>query len=253
MTVGLIYCVFQQADYLPRSLGPWIEAKRTRLGGNDYLICAVSVPFEGFSMEEPPDRTRTLLGMHAQAGDIDHAIVRDKPMKETEARGAALRWLVEHGADTLIQWDSDEMGTTEQIARILAFWAARPQIAWARLSYRNRVFTPDQYLVEPFTPPRIHRAVLRHCQAHSFWDDNNVAYREPITGQMFRDVEMPSVVVPPAVALVDHYTWLSDSRGKAKQKYQWARWGRCDFDWDDTRGGLIFRDGIPPPETARDE
>jgi hypothetical protein len=256
--IGVIFCAFQAEDLLARSLGPWIETRRQHLGGHEFIICAVSVPFEGFDTSgEPEDRTRAILGGHAQAGEIDHAIVRDKPMKETEARGAALRWLVAQGVDTLIQWDSDEFPTTEQIERILAFVAARPHIAWFRLSYKNRVFTPDQYLVQPFTPPRIHRVQppgTMSIRADIFYEDNGIVYGRTDNPHVDRipDHYFPSLTIPKSVAWIDHWTWLSDLRSKRKQAYQWARWQRCDFAWDDSRGGLIWRDGQPVPETARD-
>lgn len=254
MTVGVIWVGHQCEDYAERSLAPWIAARAAKLGGHEFIICAVSVPFTGFQQDGKPDRTRAILGCHLTDDKIDHAIVSDKPMAETDARGAALRWLVDKGVDTLFQWDSDEFATTEQLSRILAFWEARPGICWARLSYKNRVFTPNQYLVEPFTPPRIHRvrAPGSSYEARSFYEDNGIAYHGTITRDIVPDAHFPSVTVPRSVAWVDHWSWMSDSRGRAKCRYQWARWKRCDFDWDDARGGLIWRDGQPVPETAQD-
>ena len=76
----------------------------------------------------PPDRTRTILGTYAQMEDIDHAIVSDHATAETEARGRALRWLVDKGCDITWQVDSDELYTAEQIAAICGFVASRPAL-----------------------------------------------------------------------------------------------------------------------------
>lgn len=253
MTIGLIHVGYKCADTLRDSLRPWLAAKQQGLGGHSFKICAVSVPFESFdSSALPDDDTRSILGELAHTGAIDHAIVRDKPMKETDARGAALQWLVDEGAQILWQVDADEVFDVDQISRIMAFIEARPHAVWAKVSYRNLVFTPSQYLVQPFQPPRIHRVHLCHCSAAGFWDDNNVYYQEPVTGQRYRDVEMASITVPPAVALVPHFSWMNSMRSRLKSEYQMRRWGRCDFAWDDRRGGLIFRDGVPPPEVARE-
>ncbi len=250
MKVGVILCAWQTEEYVEASLAPWIAARETRLGGHDYVICAVSVPFEGFAQSEPRDRTRAILGAAVQADNIDHVIVTDKPMKETEARGRALQWLIERGVDVLWQWDADEIGTAEQIAAIAGFVAARPQVPWFRVCYRNYVFDQQTYLVDPFTPPRIHRVAAGELRATDFYDDNNVLYRRPGDGWIVRDTDLPCVTIPKAVAWIKHLTWLSDLRSKTKAAYQWVRWGRCDFDWDDSRGGLIWRDGQPIPETA---
>lgn len=253
MTIGLIHVGYKCADTLRDSLRPWLAAKEQSLGGHRFVICAVSVPFESFdSSALPNDDTRSILGELAHSGQIDHAIVRDKPMKETEARGAALQWLVGQGAEAIHQVDSDEYYDVGQIERIYRFIDARPQVTWFRVALKNQVFTPSQHLAEPFTPPRIHRVNVPGYRAHSFWDDNNVLYGGTITRDLIRDVEFASVTVPRQIAWVPHASWLNSLRSKVKQAYQWSRWGNCTFAWDDRRGGLIFRDGVPPPEVARD-
>ncbi len=258
---GVIFTSYRCAEHLEASLRPWIEARKQRLGGHDWLICAVSVPFEGFD-NGPDDATRGLLGAAAQYGEIDHVIVRDKPTKETEARGAALQWLVAKGAKILWQADGDEFPTLDEIARTTAFVARAPLVPWFRGSLKNLVFTPDQHLVEPFCPPRIHRVKVAQLTAAGFWDDNNVYYAmpEPAVSGVVKDVEMPHLTVPKAVAWVRHATWLSDERSRRKIDYQvnGRKWPSCSFAWDDARGGLVWneehfkRTGQPLPEVARD-
>ncbi len=255
MKIGIIFAAFQAEDLLTRSLTPWIEARSQKLGGHEFVICAVSVPFEGFDTSgEPADNTRSILGAHVAHGkDIDHAIVRDRPMKETEARGAALRWLVEQGVEVTWMVDHDEVYTTTEIQRILAFIQGRPLVAAFRGSLRNLVFDERTYLVQPFTPMRGHRVTAGGYTADSFWDDNNVLYRSrQFADHAKRDIDLPCLTIPKALQFTAHYTWLNDQRSKRKSEYQWARWKRCDFDWDDSRGGLIWRDGVAVPETARD-
>ncbi len=251
MKVGLIYCAWQAADLVPLSLTPWIEAKRARLGGHDYVICAVSVPFESFPQTEERDRTRSILGAHAQAGDIDHVVVNDRPMKETAARGSALRWLEEKGAEVVWQWDSDEVTDAAEIERTLRFVETRPQIAWFRGSLRNYVFDRQTYLTESFTPPRIHRMRVGGYRAGGFWDDNNVSYYGTVTRDILRDVNFPNVTIPKAVAWVRHFSWLNDERSRAKVLYQESRGWKCSFKWDETKG-LVWNEALPIPETATD-
>lgn len=265
---GIIYVAYQSEDLLPASLTPWVEAKRAQLNGHQFTICAVSVPFEGFPQEATLDNTRALLGAHAQDGTVDHVIVRDKPMKETEARGAALKWLVEKGVTATWQHDSDEIITTDQIARIVAFVEASPWMMSYRLSLRNAVFDEHTYLAEPFQPMRIHRThgPGGHV-ADGFWDDNNVRYTRPWTRdradcEVTRDIQMASMVVPPSVAWLVHLSWLNNARSKSKAEYQQRRWGPpvgagCSFAWDESRGGLVWNDahfaltGQPLPEVVK--
>ncbi len=265
MKVGIIFCAYQCEDLLPKSLTPWVQARGARLGGHDYSICAVSVPFEGFPQEAELDNTRTILGAHAHYGRIDHVIVTDKPIKETEARGSALKWLRDEAkVDVIIQWDADEKPTEKDILGIVTFIEANPFVVWFKFSYRNLVFTKSLALKEPFTPPRAHRVrVPGGYVAHSFYADNNIRYVEEAYGEMNGGIKpdslFPSMTIPEVVANPLHYSWLNDKRSKRKQEYQSLRWAPpigagCSFAWDDSRGGLIWNEeyfrltGQPIPE-----
>ncbi len=259
MRIGLIYVAYQAEDLVPASLAPWVEAKRARLGGHDYLICAVSVPFEGFPQDEERDRTRSILGAHAQCGEIDHVVVGDKPHKETDARGAALRWLMTQGVDVVWQVDADEVYTEEDIMRILDFVCNTPLTTWYRLSLRNAVFDDRTFLTEPFTPSRIHRVHHRHggYSLHSFCDDNDLLYGGNITRDLKRQDQFASMTVPSSFAFVRHLSWLNNERSRKKVAYQTARGWECSFRWDETTG-LQFNEayyakrGLPLPEVVHE-
>lgn len=249
---GIIWVGYQCEDMLERSLAPWIAARREKLKGHEFVVCAVSVPFEGFEAAHH-DMTRLQLYVSQQTGEIDHLIVSDEPMKEVDARGAALRWLRTQGVTYLWQHDADEFITADQIAAIARFVEARP-VDWYRLSLKNQVFAPNQYLIEPFTPPRIHRVYNPGgFVAAGFHQDNNVYYERPWNGERILDTQMASLTVPKGVAWISHESWLNNSRSKAKIAYQKARgWPNCSFSWDDSQGGLIWNPALPIPETATD-
>lgn len=248
---GIILCAFNAQPHLAASLAPWIAARRDHLGGHSFTICAVSTPFEAFP-QVASDDTREVLRAHLAAGDIDHLIEGNVPIRETAARGAALRWLKDRGADATWMWDADEIATVEQLGKIAAFVEANPLTPWFRVAYRNHVFDERTYLVDPFTPPRIHRIRIGGYEADSFWDDNNVLYRGTITRDFRRDDSFACLTVPKTCAWIKHMSWLNDLRSKAKQKYQWDRWGNCSFKWDDAQGGLVWADPSRAPETATD-
>ncbi len=254
--IGIIFCSWQAEDLLERSLRPWIEARATQLDNNQFLICAVSVPFEGFP-QDPLDNTQTLLHRHFNLDDIDNLISGEVPMKETEARGQALKWLVDQGCDLTIQVDADEFYTAIEIENIFQFVAKNPLIVWFRGSLKNYVLDDKTYLVKPFTPPRIHRVSYDGYKADCFLDDNNIGYikrTEEGTYCSRDEVGFPHITIPKAIVWTRHESWGNNERSRKKILYQNSRPGwKCDFDWDDSRGGLIWRDGVAIPETARDE
>lgn len=242
MKAGVIFCAFNAEDLLEDSLSPWVEARSQEVGGNQFCIVAVSIPFEKFEEPRADDTLEGLRG-YLDAGKIDRLIASDRPMKETEARGKALSYLVEKQCDITIMVDSDEIYTTEEIERILEFVEERPATTCFKGSLKNYVFNGRTYLAQPFNPMRIHRVRRGTYVADSFWDDNNILYRGTLTRDFKRDVDFPCLVIPKAVAWVKHFSWLNDQRSKKKVEYQTSRSWICSFDWDDSRGGLIWRSG----------
>lgn len=249
--IGVIYTSYDMDEYLFMSLNPWIAARKNYLDGNEFVICAVSVPFEGFPVSGRADQTSAHLKAALEADEIDHLITDDTPMRETAARGAALQYLLgKQNCDVIIQVDGDEKYLKKDISAIFKFVADNPFIAWFRISLRNIVFTPNQWLAEPFTPPRVYRNVApgRKYRLWNFADDNNIAYMGTVTRDIRPDSDFASMTVPPSVAFPAHFTWLNDERSRRKIDYQRSRGWNCSFSWDDSKGGLIFNPDLPAPE-----
>ncbi len=259
---GIIFCGFNCADTLEESLAPWIAAREWRLGGHDWVISAISVPFTGFP-QETLDRTHEILTSHFERGYIDFLNKgTDKTWTEVQARGMALQDLVSAGCSLSWQVDSDENYEVGQIARIVAFVEARPFVDAWKLSLKNYVgLNGDDktYLVEPFQPMRLHRLHLANglC-VDRFYQDNNVCYTRPgeqdKPDNVVADVQLAVATVPPGCAWISHQSWPPTIRSRRKCEYQLSRAGwKPDFAWDDSRGGLVWRDGVVPKETARDD
>lgn len=248
MTFGVIYVSYESEDLLSMSLSPWIAARRERLGGHSYVVCAVSVPFTGFPHDptKPLDGTIPRLQQHLLAGDIDHLITSPYPIVETEARGQALRWLVGEGegAEVIWQSDGDENVNQQDIFSIACFVEQNEWMQWFRISYSNLVFDEKHCLAEPFIPARLHRVYAPGgYKVYGFYEDNNVLYRRPWQGDegtSLMDVAFPSMTIPPNVANPLHYSWLSNDRSRRKIAYQMARWGHCSFKWNEEKGALEF-------------
>lgn len=231
MRIGIILTGFNMEEYVESCLSAWLEARRSNLGGHEFVICAVSVPFAGFP-NTIEDNTTSLLFDQMSIGNIDHLVDGPRNIPETTARGMALQWLKERGVDILWQVDLDEMYTVSDINNILTFVKSNPFIAFYRVSLKNYVFDTNTYLTEPFTPARIHRVIYGNLEISGFWADNNAHYNHGGT----RDTELSCLTVPPLVAWIKHLTWQNDLRSKDKVEYQQLRWGTCSFKWDNVEG-----------------
>lgn len=256
MKVGVIYTAFNAEPYLHRSLPPWMDARTDKLGGHDYLIAAVNYPFIGFDTSGPRDFTDRILTEYLQHGRIDHLCAGADPVTEVVARGRALDDLVDQQCDITVMVDADEIWTEKDILGVMAWVEANPHAVWHRVSLVNLVFDTNTRLVDPFTPPRVHRVRAGAYRAHSFYDDNNVTYGGTITRDLIRDVEFPSLTIPESVAAPLHFTWLNDERSRRKCEYQAKRGWMCSYRWDAARG-LCFNEsfylshGQPIPEVRR--
>ncbi len=249
MTIGIILTGFNMQEYVRPCLDAWTAARAQKLGGHEFVICAVSLPFAGFS-NDGEDQTTELLRAELAAEHIDNLITEPRNIPETVARGMALTWLKDQGCELSWQVDMDEVFTINEIDRIIRFVENNRWINWFKVSYRNLVFTPDQWLVEPFTPPRIHRLNIPGLEVAGFIQDNDIVYQRG-DGVFVYQVELAHLTVPTSIAHVRHFSWLNNSRSRAKVEYQVRRWGQSSFSWDDTKG-LIFNPALPAPHVARD-
>lgn len=252
MKIGVILTGFNMEEHVAPCLDAWVQARARQLDGYEFIICVVSVPFAGFPVAEEDD-TVECLAAHLVAHRIDHLITEPRNILETTARGMALNWLVRSGVDILWQVDIDERYTAADISAVLAHIQRDEWSAWWRVCLKNYVFDESTYLVEPFTPPRIHRVRVDGYRAHSFSADNDIQYGGRITRDIILQGRFASATVPQSVAWVRHLTWQSaGDRSRRKIAYQTARWGNvCSFAWDPDKG-LVFNPALPVPKTARD-
>ena len=258
MKIGIIYTSYQMANYVDMSLNPWVSARSNRVDGHTYLIVAVSLPFEGFPLESSVDDTESFLRNRLYRGDIDHLICQKTPLKETEARGLALKWLVGQNVDVLWMCDGDERFTQSDISGAARFVDDNPWVQWFRLPYRNLVFDEKHFLAEPFTPPRIHRVYAPGgYKVCNFWDDNNVLYNRPwmVDSPVIQDIAFSSMPIPTSSANPLHYTWLNNERSRKNIEYQTkSRKWLCSYRWDEEANQLRFNEpyfaarGLPLPE-----
>ena len=256
MKIGVIFTAFNTEEYIAESLKGLIDARQNKLDGHEFFMVAVSLPFKDFPIENR-DNTQEILKNYYNAKLIDELIIEPEFIKETEARTLALKKLIDNNCTFSWQIDSDEFYSIDHISKIIKFLEFNKLCAWFKVSYKNFVFDTNTYLIEPFIPARIHRLKFHDANikiiADSFYDDNNILYKENDGNVLFWDSGMPNMTIPKNYVWIPHYCWLSNERSKKKIDYQMKRWGRCSYKWEN---GLIFNREYyksinqPLPETA---
>lgn len=247
LKIGLIYCAYNCEKYLEESLKNWIFARKDKLEGNEFVICAVSVPFEEYISENiPADKTIDLLTEYYNRFEIDNLITEPKYVKEHIIRDKALQYLLQQGCTDIVLFDGDEFITLEQLTDIINFVKLEPWISWFSFSYKNFVFDKNTYLKDAFTPPRWFRVKTNGYELKQFYWDNDAIYygvmnkNSQFINKTISYKELPNKVISKFTVFLDHYTWLNDERSKQKVAYQLKHFGHCSFAWDDSKGGLIF-------------
>ena len=254
---GIIFTCYNMQEFVDQSLSDLIKARQSKLDNNEFYIVAVSLPFKDFPITNC-DNTIQILQTLKNNNLIDELITEPKFIKETEARTLALQKIINNGCEYSMMIDCDEFINLNQISNILKFIQFNNLITWFKLSYRNFVFDTNTYLVEPFTPPRIHKLKFDNYIADSFYEDNNIIYRDLSDDKVvYIDKCFSNMLIPSNIALISHLAWLNNSRSKSKVAYQEKRWGTSSYKWDEKNNKLIFNNqyfeklGKPLPQTAQ--
>jgi hypothetical protein len=264
MKIGVLACGFDCAENINKVLPPWIEAKNSKLGGNEFVISIVHGQFTEYIEILDQALIDSPEWAIKYASGIDY-LVCPKPGSETELRNLALKPLLEEQCDVIILLDlQDEIYEISQIQTIFEYVLLEKWISWFKVSLKNYVFDENTYLKDPFTPPRIFKVKTNGHTLKAMSYDNDVIY-EAIhmtpKGDVLKQVphkELPSKTIPAHRAFIKHLTWLSNEKSKHKQKYQIKRWNLCSFDWDNEADKLVFSKsyydklGQPFPETVKD-
>jgi hypothetical protein len=239
MKIGVIFTAFNCKNYVKDSLNPWIEARRTKLSNHEFVISAVSVPFEEYQgVLDEDDGTTKILQEYLEKKSIDFLVDKPRFVKEHVARDNALQLLLKEGIDCLILVDGDEFYTLDEIGKIFNYVMFNGFVQWFSVSLKNYVFDDKTYLAEPFTPPRIFMNGRNSQQIKLLFWDNDIAYGYGNNNVSYQN--FINLVIPKDVAWVKHLTWLNDDISKKKVEYQKKHFKNiCSFKWDEQKG-LMF-------------
>lgn len=258
--VGVLYTSYGMPEYIEKSLAGWVRAKREQVGGNEYVISAVSVQFAEYRGQKRDDISPKILAEYNKRGDIDALTIAPEHITETVARNLALQSLLDLNCDIVVLADGDEFPTVEQIEKIFNFVHLDKFTSWFGISYRNFVFTEKHFLTLPFVPPRIFRVKTNGYELRDFYHDNDPMYMGTVVeNNSFKQKiisykELPSKTIPQNLVWVNHFSWLSNEKSKLKVEYQKARGWQCSYEWDYINNKLIFNEsyyrnlGQPLPE-----
>jgi hypothetical protein len=255
--IGVIYVGFGNIEYVKESIPVWLKARDQKTGGNTWVISAVSVPFKEY--KDTQFANDVSATEYLKTLPLDYLVTEPKFVSEAEARNKALFYLLEQGCDWIYLADSDEGFTLDNIFNIARFIARDSLTTWFSFSYKNYIFTKNQYLVEPFCPPRAFRVKSGGYKLNSFRHDNETVYHGVITRGIKDFTQFSSKNIPQSVAWIRHSSWMNKD-GKHKVAYQSQRWGQqyCSFRWNEAENKLEFNPdyynmvGKPIPELLTD-
>lgn len=252
MRIGILACGYNCADGLEDRLKPFMR--------DDFVISAVSAPFEGFpTTYRENEATVEVLTTLLKKDKIKWMYHSSSPQTELEARNNALIPLLStEKLDYIFQLDlSDEYFKDKDIDNIIKFIEQNKDIAYFSINFKNYIFSRDAW-IDGFCPARIHKVSFFNGQTlkiSSFYEDNNIFYVNS-EGYRILDKQLPHKEISKHLVFVRHDSWLNDDRSKKKVQYQLARGWIPSFKWDKENGleynPEYYRDK-PYPELNRDE
>lgn len=260
MRIGILFCAYNCEETIHQSLAGWLEAKKSKVGGHEYIISAVSIPFQEYKdIDQNADSTPQILGEYVESNKVDYLVTGPKFISESKARDLALEPLLTENLDLVILFDGDEIITVEQILNIINFIQLDPWCSWFSFSYKNYVFDTNTYLVDPFTPPRAFRVKTNGYTLAGFNWDNDTVYKNDMHNEYIFFKNLPTKTIPSSIAWIKHLTWLNNEKTKKKIAYQLSHFkGVCSYQWNIEKNCLEFnrdfylKNNLPIPLIAKD-
>lgn len=259
MKIGIIFVSYNDLDNVEKSLSPWIHAKDKKLDGHEFIISAISLPFEGYKDIpgfQEDETTYKILETALMYEKIDFLITGPKYIKETEARTLGMAPLLLEDfkrnpdktltmippCDYIWQVDSDEFYTQKEISKIIKFIEFNPDVTWFKGSLKNYIFDEKHYLEQSFNPSRIHKTKSNDFKVYIFNEDNDICYMHTECVTVVPQGFFPSLTIPKNVAFVKHLTWLNNDKSKKKIAYQTSRGWQCSYKWNEEKNCLEFNE-----------
>lgn len=241
MKIGILGMAYNSVDSIEKTLSPWILAKTEKLGGNEFVISTVSVPFAEYKnvpgFEEDHDTSRMLETLLVY-DKIDYLTMSPLYMTEAEARSAGMGPLLIENCDIVWCVDlQDEYYTKKVISEIIDFVNLNKWTSWFSCNFRNYVFDSSHYLEEFFTPPRIFRTKTNGHTISKFYYDNDLIFVQDSSGKEVNYKSLPMMNMPKNI-FIKHLSWMNDLNSKNKIAYQLKHFGHSSYKWNEIDDNL---------------
>jgi hypothetical protein len=243
--IGILFCAYNCDHSIDEVLKPWIEVK-LRNRPDQFLFSFSYGQFKEYAdlFGAAPIVYPAWFDRHKSNIDFFQLL---PPLSEAENRNAALKPLLEAGCDLIMLVDcQDEYFTVKQIDDIFNKVRLERFVSWFSIQYRNFVFTDQEYLAAPFTPPRIFRVNTNGYKLLNLFYDNDFSYGmncfefnkncEKIVS--YKDLPNKLIRNEPVI----HLSWMSNQVGKSKVEYQVARGWSCSYKWNEIENKLEFNE-----------
>jgi glycosyltransferase involved in cell wall biosynthesis len=231
MKFGIIFCAYNEKNYVKPSLDAFIEAQKR----HDIFITVSSIPFaeyEKTSFKDFEDGTVDIIKEYKSKGLINIAYFDPKYIYEYQARNLCLSHLLALKCDYVWIVDADELYTQEEIDRIISFVEFNNFIDFFKINFKNYIFDDKHWINETYFP-----RIFKTSSAgglHCFYNDNDIKYND---GRVY--TQLSEFKIPNNIAFVKHMSWTND-KGKRKVQYQLEHYGCCSYKWNEEKRTLEF-------------
>lgn len=244
MKVGVIFAIYNCKEYVDRCLSPWFKLRDK----HDFILTVTSGRFKDYlDLGIPNKNYQTLKELVKWEFDFMSVTGGKNLLDEDSSRNRCLDYLKPHGCDLIWLVDGDEFYTEDQIERILDFIKETPEKEAFSLWLKN--YTVRVPLFTKFNRPTIYRNRL-YGGIDRFYFDSYFSFADGI--HEIKSLEI--FPIPPEIAFVEHYSWLSTDAIKDKIKYQNKRYcgpggdfpeeARCSFKWNPDLDNLEFNESF---------
>ena len=234
MKIGIQLIAYNSAEVLEELISPWLRLKDKY----DLKVWVGSGQFNTYNQmgcENLNGPTIKLLEEMIKEGKIDYLFQPDPEnlLDDHETRDKCIPWMEEQDIDLMIQVDSDEFYTEQEVENLITFIEENPQPSVYNVVFDNVVGDSREDWVR-FAAGWI----KRHGGIKNYYFDCHFSFSE---GE-YRDA--PNITVPKTLVHPTHSTWTHNknttgpSHIQEKIDYQNRVYGgdvgvtRCEMIWD---------------------
>lgn len=254
MKIGIQTLAYNCHEVIEDVLRPWINLKdkydvKVWVGSGQFKI------YKDLGYEDKNSDTLQVLNRMLERGDIDYVFTPDPEnlLSDHKTRNMCIPYFKENDIDLMVQVDSDEFYTDEEVNNFIKFIEEYPDHTCFNTTFKNLIGNGTIYEEwTRFSAARIkNHGGISHYYFDSHWsfegeDGNNIEYRR-----------VPIITTPKELVHPIHDTWTNNRKGsgtehiKGKMEYQKKYYSHdCGWIWDEEEQTVkpnekLWGDNIP--------